>query len=316
MSRVVKATSTSPPTVHSRRQRQPSDEVPLKLYGLGRPSQLAATTACVLFGVFTVVPVVWLLINSTKTQANVEQTFAFWFARPFVLWHNLTLLFQNLDAGGTFVEWFSNTLLYAGVAGVGATLVSALGGYGFARYRFKGSKVLFSIALSALLVPVTAITLPLYLVYAKVKLINSIWGMILPSMVTPVGIYLMRTFVEASVPRELIDAARIDGGGEVRIFVRVALPLMVPGLLTVLLLSVVGVWNNYFLPLIIFSRADLYPLSVGLGLLSQHAEANGTLAFIPLVIIGSLVTILPLVVLFVVLQRWWRGGLLLGSTTG
>ncbi|HTW98497.1 MAG TPA: carbohydrate ABC transporter permease [Acidimicrobiales bacterium] len=299
----------------SRRARRP-DEIPLRLYGLRRRSEAAATAACALFGIFTLVPIAWLVVNATKTQANVEGTFAFWFARPFVLWHNLSLLFQNLDAGGTFLQWFANTALYAGVAGVGATIVSALGGYGFARYRFRGSRLLFYVVLSALLVPVTAITLPLYLVYAKVKLINSIWGMILPSMVTPVGIYLMRTFADASVPRELIDSARIDGAGELSIFVRIGLPLMVPGLVTVLLLSIVGVWNNYFLPLIIFSRSNLYPLTVGLGLLSDHAEANGTLAFVPLVITGSLVTILPLVILFVVLQRYWRGGLLFGSTTG
>jgi multiple sugar transport system permease protein len=170
--------------------------------------------------------------------------------------------------------------------------------------------------MSALLVPVTAITLPLYLVYAKVGLINSIWGMILPSMVTPVAVYLMRTFIDAAVPRELIDAARIDGAGEVRILLRVGLPLMVPGLVTVLLLSIVGVWNNYFLPLIIFSRSSLYPLTVGLGLLSQHAEANGTSAFVPLVVIGALITIIPLIILFLVLQRYWRGGLLLGGITG
>jgi multiple sugar transport system permease protein len=126
----------------------------------------------------------------------------------------------------------------------------------------------------------------------------------------------MRTFVEASVPKDLIDAARIDGAGELRIFFRVGIPLMVPGLVTVLLLSFVGVWNNYFLPLIIFSRSNLYPLTVGLGLLSQHAEANGTNAFVPVVVVGSLVTIIPLIILFIVLQRYWRGGLLVGSVTG
>ena len=119
-----------------------------------------------------------------------------------------------------------------------------------------------------------AITLPLYLVYAKAHLINSIWGMILPSLVSPVGVYLMRTYVELSVPRELIDAARIDGAGEARIFFRVALPLMVPGLMTVLLISVVTVWNNYFLPLIIFTENRLFPLTVGMGVWSQRRRAQ------------------------------------------
>jgi len=173
--------------------------------------------------------------------------------------------------------------------------------------------VLFYVVIAALRVPLAAITLPHYFVYAKAGLINSIWGMALPSMVSPVGVYLMRVFIDASVPRELIDAARIDGAGEVRIFFRLALPLMVPGLTTVLLLSVVAVWNNYFLPLVIFSKNNLYPLTEGLGLWAQHASTSGDAQIYPLLVIGGLVTIIPSVVLFLVLQRFWRSGTLLGS---
>jgi len=147
----------------------------------------------------------------------------------------------------------------------------------------------------------------------KVGLINSIWGMILPSMVSPVGVYLMRTFADASVPRELVDAARVDGAGELRIFFTIALPLMVPGVVTVLLPSIVGIWHNYFLPLIIFSRNQMYPLTVGLGLWSQRAQNSGDAVLFPLVVIGGLVTVIPVIVLFLVLQRYWRGGMLLGS---
>ena len=300
------------------RGRQEPDEAAemLRIFGVGRGTVALMTALCALFAVFTLAPIAWIVINSTKTQANIYQSFGFWFARPFVLFHNLDLLFTNADAGGSYAQWLGNTAFYSVAAGLGATLLSALAGWGFARYKFRGSAALFALVLSALLVPITAITLPLYLVYAKVGLIDSVWGMILPSMVTPVGAYLMRTFIEASVPKDLIDAARIDGAGELRIFFRVGLPLMVPGLVTVLLLSFVGVWNNYFLPLIIFSRSNLYPLTVGLGLLSQHAEANGTNAFVPLVVVGALVTIIPLIILFIVLQRYWRGGLLVGSVTG
>ena len=152
-----------------------------------------------------------------------------------------------------------------------------------------------------------------YLAYAKVHLINSIWGMILPSMVVPVGLYLMRTYVELSIPRELTDAARIDGASEWRIFFRIALPLMIPGLMTVLLLSVAGTWNNYILPLIIFSNNKLFPVTVGMGLWSQHAGNSGDANLYPLLVLGGLVTIIPMVALFALLQRYWRGGLLLGS---
>jgi multiple sugar transport system permease protein len=224
---------------------------------------------------------------------------------------NFALLFQNVDGYGVYFQWFGNTVLYGG--GGGATALAALAGYGFARFRFRGSRALFYLVIAALLVPITAITLPLYLSYAKVHLINSVWGMILPSMVSPVGVYLMKVFVEVSVPRELIDAARIDGAGELQIFFRLALPLMVPGLMTVLLLNVVTVWNNYFVPLIIFSQNQLYPLTVGLGLWSERAQNSGNAQIFPLIVLGGLVTIVPLIALFLILQRYWRSGLLLGS---
>jgi len=118
--------------------------------------------------------------------------------------------FQNVDGYGTYIQWFGNTALYAVIGGVGATALSAFAGYGFSRFSFRSSKVLFYLTLAALLAPITALTL--HLTYAKAHLINSIWGMILPSMISPVGIYLMKVYTDISVPRELIDAALIDGG--------------------------------------------------------------------------------------------------------
>ncbi len=289
------------------------DSIPIEFYGLRRGTVTAVTTFCVLFAIFTLIPIVWLIINSTKTQANIFETFGFWFASPFVFGRNFGLLFQNVDGYGIYFQWFGNTVLYAVVGGGGATALAALAGYGFARFRFRGYRVLFYLVIAALLVPITAITLPLYLSYAKVHLINSIWGMLLPSMVSPVGVYLMKVFVEVSVPRELIDAARLDGAGEFKIFWRLALPLMVPGLMTVLLLNIVTVWNNYFLPLLIFSQNQLYPLTVGLGLWSERAQNSGNAELFPLVVLGGLVTIVPLIALFLILQRYWRSGLLLGS---
>jgi multiple sugar transport system permease protein len=302
-----------PPPPRPRRGGGDEDSIPIEYYGLRRGTVTAVTAACVLFAIFTLIPIAWLIINSTKTQANIFESFGFWFASPFVFGKNFVLLFQNVDGYGVYFRWFGNTVLYAVVGGGGATALAALAGYGFARFHFRGSRALFYLGIAALLVPITAITLPLYLSYAKVHLIDSVWGMILPSMVSPVGVYLMRVFVEVSVPRELIDAARIDGAGELRIFFRLALPLMVPGLMTVLLLNVVTVWNNYFLPLIIFSQNQLYPLTVGLGLWSQRAQNSGNAQIFPLIVLGGLVTIVPLIALFLILQRYWRSGLLLGS---
>jgi multiple sugar transport system permease protein len=287
--------------------------IPVELYGLRHGTVTILTTCCVLFAAFTLVPIVWLVINSTKTQGNIFQTFGFWFASPFEFFHTFANLFRDIDGEGTYSQWFLNTVIYSVVGGVGATVLAAFGGYGFARFRFLGSKLFFGLVIAGLLVPITLVAVPLYLAYAKVHLINSIWGMILPSMVTPIGLYLMRTYVELSIPAELLDAARIDGASEIRIFFRVALPLMVPGLMTVLLLSVAATWNNYILPLIIFSNNTLYPATVGMGLWLQHAGNSGDNNLYPLSVMGGLGLIIPMVVLFALLQRYWRSGLLLGS---
>jgi multiple sugar transport system permease protein len=292
------------------------DLVPARLYGLRKSTTVLLTVISSLFALFVLAPLVWLLINATKDQADVYGSFGFWFAGPFRLFQNLAGLGQDISGAGIFVNWLGNTLEYAVGGAIGATILSALAGYGFARFQFRGANALFFVVMATLLVPITSLALPLFLVYAKVGLVNSIWGMILPSMVSVVGIYLMRTYIEASVPKELIEAARIDGAGELRIFIRIALPLSVPGLMTVLLLTVVAVWNNYFLPLIIFSKNGLYPLTVGLASISQAAETGSKADLVPVLITGGLVTVLPLIALFLVLERYFRAGALQGSLTG
>jgi multiple sugar transport system permease protein len=299
-----------------RHRRERPDQVPARLYGLPRGTTTVLTVIAALFAAFVLAPLVWLLINATKSQADIYSSFGFWFAGPFRLFSNIAALGQDISGAGVFADWLGNTLLYAGAGAAGAAILSALAGYGFARYRFRGANALFFVVMATLLVPLTSIALPLFLVYSKVGLVNSVWGMILPSMVSPVGIYLMRTYIDASVPKDLIEAARLDGAGEFRIFVRVALPLAFPGLMTVLLITVVVVWNNYFLPLIIFSRNSLYPLTVGLSSLSQAAETGSKAELVPVLITGGLVTVAPLVILFLLLERYFRGGLLQGSTTG
>lgn len=307
---------TSTPAARRSRRKQPADTVPIHLYGLRRGTVTVLTLVCAAFALFVLAPIAWLAINATKTQANVYGTPGFWFARPFHLFQNLSALGHNVSGAGVYLQWLGNTLLYASVAGLGSTLLSALAGYGFARFRFRGANALFHLVMSTLLVPITSVALPLFLVYAKVGLVNSIWGMILPSMVSPVGIYLMRTYIDASVPADLINAARMDGASEARIFVQIVLPLTVPGLVTVLLLTVVAVWNNYFLPLIIFSRSHLYPLTVGLSSLSRQAETGSKAELVPVLITGGLVTVVPLILLFLFLEKYFRGGALQGSTTG
>ena len=301
----------------SRRQRkEEAGRVDPALYGMHPAARAVLTALAGLFSLFIVGPLVWLVIAATKDTAHVYQSFGFWFAGPFRLFHNIASLGQNISGAGVFVVWLRNTLVYAVVGAVGATALSAMAGYGFARYRFRGSRALFFVLMASLLVPITSVALPLFLLYAKTGLVNSPWGMILPSMVSVVGIYLMRTFIEAAVPQDLIAAARLDGAGELRIFLRIAMPLSASGLVTVLLISVVTIWNNYFLPLMIFSKSRLYPLTVGLAAMSTAAETGSKSDLVPVLITGGLVTVVPIAVLFLLLQRYFRGGALQGSMTG
>ena len=125
------------------------------------------------------------------------------------------------------------------------------------------------------MVPTTALAIPTYLLFAKVGLVNTPWAVILPSLVSPFGLYLMRVYAEDAVPDSLIEAARIDGAGEARIFFRIALRLLAPGLVTVLLFTLVATWNNYFLPLIMLNDPSLYPITVGLASWAAQAAGGG-----------------------------------------
>jgi multiple sugar transport system permease protein len=300
----------------TRREIRKQDVVPLRLYGVKRRTVNIVTLLCGLFAVFTLIPIWWIFVSSTKTVPNLNSTFAFWFARPFVLWDNLKNVFANKEAG-SFLQWMENTAIYAALGAGGATLLSAMAGYGFARFNFRGRTALFLFVMSALLIPIAAFAVPLYLVYAKVHLDSTIPGIVIPFMISPVSVYLMRVYAGGSVPAELIDAARIDGAGEARIFVRVAVPLMVPAIVTVFLLNFVSTWNNYFLPFIINNSARLSTLTQGLALWMNHTNIAGSSEdFTALTITAGMITITPLIVLFLVLNRYWRSGLLLGSVTG
>jgi multiple sugar transport system permease protein len=203
------------------------------------------------------------------------------------------------------------------VGGTGATVLSTLAGYGFSRFRFRGNNTLFMVVLSALLIPSTAVAIPLYILYARVHLDSTMEGIFLPFMVSPVGVYLMRVYAGGAVPRELLDAARVDGARESRIFMRIALPLMTPAIVTVFLLSLVSSWNNFFLPFIVNNNASLDPLPVGVFVWFQHSVSGGGYQdFYLYTICAGFLTIVPIIVVFLALQRFFRGGLLLGSLTG
>ena len=262
--------------------------------------------------IYFLIPFFWLVIAATKNQGDLYGTFGFWFAPTFSLFSNLGLLF-TYDSS-IYVSWLLNTFLYAGVGALVGTLIASMAGYAIAKFIFPGRNLMFSMVLGAILVPVTALALPLYLMMSNVGLANTYWSVLLPSMVSPFGVYLSRIYAAASVPDELIEASRIDGAGEWRTYL-IAVRLMAPALVTIFLFQFVGIWNNYFLPLVMLSSTNLYPITVGLQL--WNANSSGTHLFLSnLVVCGSLVSAIPLLIGCLFLQRYWRGGLGAGSVKG
>jgi multiple sugar transport system permease protein len=279
------------------------------------PASVGVMTILLLFTLYFLIPFVWLVISATKSQADLFGTFGLWFAPNFNLFTNLGELFTYNN--GLFGRWLLNTLLYAGVGSVLGTFLAAMAGYALAKYVFRGRNLIFSIILGAILVPATTLALPLYLMMSKVGLTNTIWAVLLPSLVNPFGVYLARIYAASSVPDELLEAARIDGANEFRTFL-IALYLMTPALVTVLLFGFVGIWTNFFLPLVMFSDPNLFPVTVGLqswNVTGSNAGAN-TQTIYNLIVTGALVSSIPLLIGCIVLQRFWRGGLGAGSVKG
>jgi multiple sugar transport system permease protein len=265
----------------------------------------------VLYLVYTVVPLAWLVINATKTQDDLYATKGLELGHSFALFSNIHDVFTYND--GIFLRWTLNTMLYVGLGAGGATLLATMAGYGLARFNFPGRGAVFAIVLGAVAVPNTALAVPTFLMFSRMGLTNTPWAIIIPSLISPFGLYLMWIYARDAVPEELLEAARVDGAGEIRIFVTIALRLLAPGIVTVLLFTVVSTWNNYFLPLIMLSKPSLYPLSVGLTQWSAQAAGVGAKPIFNLVITGSLLTIIPLVIAFLLLQRFWQSGLSAGS---
>lgn len=269
-----------------------------------------ATVVLLLGAVYCLVPVVWVLAASSKTPSELFTTFSFLPGSG--LGDNLAALSGYAD--GQFWQWVANSALYAGGGALLSTAVSATAGYALAKFRFRGREALFTVVLAGVLVPGIVLAVPQYLLMAALGLAGTYWSVLLPVIINPFGIFLCRVFASAAVPTETLEAARLDGAGEARIFGFVALPMMTQGLVTVFLLQFVGIWNNFLLPFIMLSDQSKYPLT--LGLYTFLAKGGGDTDLYALVITGSAVSIIPLIALLLFLQRFWRVDLLAGGLKG
>ena len=273
-----------------------------------RRNRMLLTVVLAVYFIYTFVPIFYVITASTKTNPDLFTSFGLWFSSDFHFWQNLSDLFTIQN--GIFLQWLWNTFYYAVVSGVGAALFATLAGYAFAKYDFFGKKFLFALVLGAVMIPQTALVIPIFLLLSKVGLLNTPLAVILPQLVFPPGVFLMRAYIDEAISNEIIDAGRVDGAGEFHIFSSLAFRLLMPGFTTVLILAFVASWNNYFLPLVVLNSTEHFPVTVGLAqwYASAVSGSGGSLLF-TVVMAGALVSILPVIIAFLLIQRYWQGGL-------
>ncbi|MFJ8929683.1 carbohydrate ABC transporter permease [Streptomyces sp. NPDC102364] len=276
-----------------------------------RPRLLGRATVNVVVAIsvlYTLLPVLWLVLASTKSRDALFSSSILSFS-DFSLVQNLKDLFA-MD-GGLYSRWYGNSLLYAVLGAAIGALISVACGYAFDKYHFRHKEKLFGLVLAAVMVPQTVLALPLYLIASATGIVNTFWSVFIPVLFNPFGVYLGRIFAQGYVPNEVLEAARVDGASELATYFKVALRMLGPGLVTVFLFQLTTIWNNFFLPMVMLSNQDLYPVS--LGLFQWNSQATVSPEYYPVVIMGSLLAVLPLVLAFVFLQRFWRSGLTAGA---
>lgn len=245
------------------------------------------------------VPFAWMALGSLKTQAEILQRPPTWLPENPTL-DNFAQWFGPLDFG----TFFANSLIVAVVTVLGNLVFCSMVGYALAKMDFPGKKILFAVVMITLMVPGVVTFVPLFVMVSRLGLVNSYAALILPFITAPLGVFLMRQFMKG-IPDALIEAARIDGAGEFRIFSRIVMPLCGPPLATLAILTFLTSWNNFLWPLVAAQTESMYTLPVALSLYStgQNATNYG------LLLAGSVLVIAPILALFVLLQRYFIQGI-------
>jgi multiple sugar transport system permease protein len=273
---------------------------------------IIVTAILAIVAVYFLVPVYWVVINATKSTEDLFGTSGFWLGENFQLWENIrSVLTAN---GGIFPRWALNSVLYSGVGSVLATYFAVAAGYALAKYRFRGRGLVYGLVLGGVLVPGTAVALPLFFLFSSIGITNTYWAVLIPSLVSPFGLFLASIYAGAAVPDEMLEAGRLDGVRELGLFHRLALPQLTPAIVTIVLFQFIAIWNNYMLPLVMLADEKLYPITLGLD--NWRAQTDRLPEFYQLTTGGALLSVIPLAILILVLQRFWRGGLTEGSVKG
>ena len=250
----------------------------------------------------TLFPLLWMLSVSLMPTGSASS-----FPPPLWPAHATLANYRALFVGADLGRYLLNSLLVSGGITAGSLLCNLLAGYAFAKLRFAGRERVFGLLLAALVIPAQVAMMPLFLLARELHIVDSYAGVILPALASIFGIYLVRQYARA-IPDELLEAARIDGAGELRIFLRVVLPLLKPIILTLTILTFLTAWNDFMWPLIVLTGSGHYTLPIALASLAREHNQN-----VEMLMAGALVTVLPVLLLFLLLQRYYIQGLLLGS---
>lgn len=270
-----------------------------------RAASIAVHAALVVGAIVTLTPLLSMVSASFMPTGQATST------PPPLLPRGATLLhYRELVTHLRLGHAFLNSVFVASAITVCSVLTNSLAGYAFAKFRFPGRSALFRFLLLGLVIPTQAGMLPLFVLMKRLHLVNSYWGVIVPSMATLFGIFLIRQYV-LSIPNAILDAARIDGASEFRIYRSIVLPLAAPMLVTLALFVFMGAWNDFLWPLIILSDGAKYTLPVALANLSgEHVQDT------ELMMAGAVVTVIPVLIVFIALQRYYIRGITVGAVTG
>jgi multiple sugar transport system permease protein len=267
-----------------------------------RVQSIAVHGVLALAALLTVAPLLWMVAASLMRSGEASSFPPPWWPAEPSLDHYRTLLAQ-----GGIGRQFANSLGLAIAATLLSTTLNTLAGYAFAKLRFKGREAIFALLIGALVIPGQVAMLPLFLMLKGMGLVNTYAGVLIPSLAGIFGIFLVRQYARG-IPDELIEAARIDGAGEFRIFFTVVLPLLKPVLATLAVFAFLGSWNDFMWPLIVLTDGELHTLPVALASLSrEHVQDS------ELMMAGAVITVLPVLALFLLLQRYYLQGLTLGG---
>lgn len=307
-------------TLPDGRTYTPSIEgVPSRSFAPKITSKVITTIFMVIFLLYFIFPIYWMIIAATKTNAELTTTFGLWFTNHGEHTASSSLpeaVKANYDSligwtQGHLWRWIGNSFIYSTAAALIGTITSVMAGYALAKFNFPLKNAALGTIMAGLLMPVALLSVPIYVLFLNLGIDNTMASIIIPCAVSPFGVFLGRVYVQASVPSELIEAARIDGASEGRIFFTMVLRILAPAMVTIFLFIFVATWNNFILPQLMISSQELKPITLGLyGMASYFSPQYGPM------MMASLLGVLPLIVLFLALQRYWQAGLSAGSVKG